>query len=243
MTPLVIVDHTGRTTHEERMKVAAAMQRQIREQFGLTYPKGYGVSALVRAATEDTPAQEWEWPIGLFSHPDEPGDLGYHGKFFAKVFPLLSPETPWSSIASHEALELIRNFACNAIVQNYLGDFMADEPCDAVERDLYQIDGIWLSNFVLPAWYEEPKPNARYDWLGLCKQPLEVRDGGYSQTWDQDRGWTMATKGELSSYRKAILDLGISRHHSRSAKYHAPEKIVIVDEPPPLPPPPVPSQT
>ncbi len=52
---------------------------------------------------------------------------------------------------------------------------------DAVEQTSYVIDGVKVSNFCLPPFFE-PVANlqgVKLDWMGLCKQPLEILPGGY----------------------------------------------------------------
>ena len=53
--------------------------------------------------------------------------------------------------------------------------------CDAVEEDTFLVDGIEMSNFLHPAWFEPFKhpPGTKFDHLGLLKKPFTLRKGGY----------------------------------------------------------------
>jgi len=75
--------------------------------------------------------------------------------------------------------------------------YVAAETCDAVENDTYLINGIYVSNFVLPWWFATNpitnpvtgKPSAT-DFLGLLKgQTLTLRAGGYLQYDVPGQGW------------------------------------------------------
>jgi hypothetical protein len=68
---------------------------------------------------------------------------------------------------------------------NVLGWF--SEVADPVEADFYRINGVEISDFVSPAWFNDGV-GQRYDFMGLCKQPFWIRPGGYAQYLDS-AGW------------------------------------------------------
>jgi hypothetical protein len=55
---------------------------------------------------------------------------------------------------------------------------------DPVEEDTFPVDGIEMSNFVHPAWFEPFKhpPGTKFDHLGLLKRPFSMTKGGYMIT-------------------------------------------------------------
>jgi hypothetical protein len=61
------------------------------------------------------------------------------------------------------------------------------EVADPVEADTYTWRGVKLSDFVTPAWFGDGT-GARFDFLGLCQQPLWLRPGGYATYLGPD-GW------------------------------------------------------
>lgn len=71
-----------------------------------------------------------------------------------------------------------------------------NEVADPVEADFYLVDGVKVSDFVTPAWFNDGV-GQRYDFMGLCQQPFWVRPGGYAQFLDS-LGWHMVT-----NFRKA----------------------------------------
>lgn len=224
---IVLVDHTGTVSTDELVRVAHALQRQVLEHFAPAPPTGWGIPATVRAATVEHPAHPSEWVVGLFANADQPGALGYHdetpdGLPCAKVFPLLDAGdgVAWSVTASHEILELLADPLLGVCFQSPDGRVWAGEVCDAVEADHYEIDGVAVSNFVLPSYFQPPKNVKRFDFLGLCTEPLQIRPGGYGQTLDPSRGWVSIDNG-MRAARKATSRLG------RAARRHRQPRLPI----------------
>lgn len=67
-----------------------------------------------------------------------------------------------------------------------------NEVSDPVESDSYTrpgLDGrpVKISDFVTPAWFNDGV-GGRFDFMGLCQQPIWIRPGGYAQFLAAD-GW------------------------------------------------------
>lgn len=180
----------------ELSKVANAIERQVNEHLSPSPPYGYGVDCKIRAATKAYPPKPDEWQLGLFAKPDIEDALGYHyhtdqGQPLMKVFPYLdqADDMEWSVTASHEVLETLVDPNIARCVQAPDGKFWSMEIADAVECDTYEIDGVDVSNFVLPPYFEPPVDltGLKFDYLGLIKFPFEIRPGGYGQYWAGSR--------------------------------------------------------
>jgi len=223
---VVVVDFGGTGVEPaEIVAYAAAQQRQINEQFAMPAPMGWGVGVqYVRAAANAKDIRPDEVVIGLFATADQPGALGYHDKTpsgmpVGHVFPPLDKAdgVPWTTTASHELTEILGDPELNDASQRPDGVFMAKEVADAVEQDTYEINGVPLSNFCLPLWYGGPASGAKYDYLGLCKAPFEIRPGGYAQSWSDDQGWTQTFAQKAPrAYRAQARPF--SRHARRQAR-------------------------
>jgi hypothetical protein len=200
--------------------IAAAITQQVQQHFALPPPYGYDISATIRAAANPHDVQPEEWVIGLLAKPDQPNALGYHdqtphGKPFIRVFPLLDAKDKESNglsvTISHEVLEALADPNCARAAQARDGTFWAYEVCDAVEATCYEISGIKVSNFVLPAYFEPVSNlhNLKLDWMGLCKQPLEILKGGYGQWFDHNKGWQQVVHPQKSprAYRQEVASL------------------------------------
>ena len=85
----------------------------------------------------------------------------------------------------------------NWCAQSPEGKLYALEVCDAVEADGlgYEIDGVLLSDFVTPGWFE-PTEADRMDFKQRVSQRLELGAGGYISVLDGAKGWTQITVGE-----------------------------------------------
>ena len=212
---IAIVDVDTGIAPAELARAASALQRQVLEHF---FPC-WGVSATVRAAALSGPARAGDWVLELRRTPTLEGALGVHqvtpsGTPLMFDFPLLDAQdgVPWTVTASHEILETLADPWLRRGVQDDDGTWWAVEICDAVEADTYAIDGVSVSNFCLPAWGEPPSATsaARYDHLGLCRRPWEVREGGYAQRYDSDtRTWQQV--GQMRPSRRALFGLGLGR--------------------------------
>ena len=129
------------------------------------------------------------WAIIFLDDADEAGALAYHdltpnGFPLSKVFvkTTIEDEGLVSVSASHELVEMLVDPAINMMC---LGpnekDFYCYETADPVEETTYKIDGIEMSNFVYPSYFEgfrKPK-STKFDHMGLVKQPFQLLKGGY----------------------------------------------------------------
>jgi len=225
---MVIADFGGTGVDTAKLPaIAAALTKQAQQHFALPPPYGYGISATIRAGSGPHDVQPDEWVIGLLSKADQPDALGYHdetpnGKPLIKVFPLLlDAQDPdgLSVTISHEVCEALADPNGARAAQSRDGKFWAYEVCDAVEATSYLIDGIKVSNFVLPPYFEPVKKltGLKLDWMGLCKHPLEILPGGYGQWFDPSKGWTMVQHAERApqKYRAELIRLGLKGRTGR----------------------------
>jgi hypothetical protein len=126
-------------------------------------------------------------PCWLQDTLDVPDALGYHdedaqGVPYIKVGNL--PGNDWRTTASHEFLELAKDTSANLWAQFDATTFVAYELADPVEGDSYDIDGIPMSNFVYPAWFDpQAQQGEKLDLLGKLSKPLTMTANGYMIVW------------------------------------------------------------
>jgi hypothetical protein len=126
-------------------------------------------------------------PAWLQDTLDVPNALGYHdedarGVTYMKIGNL--PGYDWRSTASHECLEIKGDSPANIWAQMDEKTFVAYELADPVEGDTYEIDGVPMSNFVYPAWFDpQAAPGSKFDYLGKLTKPLTMTAGGYMIVW------------------------------------------------------------
>lgn len=229
---IVIVNHPGSGADDSALpKIAAALQRQAQEHFAPFYNLTCTVGVSTPAASRLPVTTPSDWQIGLFKDADQPGALGYHdttpaGLPLAKVFPLLDAEDGPDGLSitlSHELLEMLADPWLTKCVQSSVdGKFWAYEVCDAVEADKYEIDGVPVSNFVTPAYFEPPSSRAgvKFDYLGLVRKPFEVRKGGYGQWHSASGGWHQLDAMTLAAHAgtSAFMDHGPRKYRTRTDK-------------------------
>ena len=221
---ITIINHTdGQVTDEELQRVVRAINRQIKEDF----EPYWSLSAILRLEGRSTERPETvevadmrgDAIIYLWNEADIPGALGYHfqnnrGIPFGFVFTSLANELgePWSVTLSHEALELLADPETNILVMGphpsenrYV--FHWYEMCDAVQAETYEIDGVAVSNFVLPLYFtgtrDTDEVGARNDFLGRSYagrtlSSFGINPGGYVGFFDPKIGDhdTFSIKGD-----------------------------------------------
>jgi hypothetical protein len=200
-----IVNHTnGRISDEAIHPVVRAINRQIAEDFA----PNWGMSATLRLEGRSAGRPDrvqmadlrGDAIIYLWNQTDVDDAVGYHfqnarGIPFGFVFSEIAEEIgePWSVTLSHEALELVGDPETNLLVMGPHPTAERDvfhwlEMCDAVQAETYKIDGVDVSNFVLPLYFtgtrDTDEVGARNDFLGrsydgVTLQSFGINPGGY----------------------------------------------------------------
>jgi hypothetical protein len=133
-------------------------------------------------------AKPSDWQLVYFDDADTAGALGYHdlthnGQPISKVFvkTTLKDGELVSVTACHELFEMVIDPIANLWAEAADGTEYAYEMSDPVEEDTFEVDGIAMSNFVHPAWFEPFKHPAgtKFDHLGLLTKPFSMTKGGY----------------------------------------------------------------
>jgi len=247
-----IVNHTkGKVTDEELQTAIRAINRQIAEDFVPYWSMAATLRLEGRSAAEPDSAQTADMRgdavIYLWDEVDVDGALGYHfqnnrGIPFGFVFTSIAEEIgePWSATLSHEALELIGDPETNLLVIGPHPDPAQDrevfhwfEMCDAVQAETYEIDGIKVSNFVLPLYFtgtrETDEPGARNDYLGRAYKGQALRSfginpGGYIGFFDPELGRhdTYSLRGDAMAKERYEVKLQ-AKEARRAVRYGSPE--------------------
>jgi hypothetical protein len=88
------------------------------------------------------------------------------------------------------------------------GKLYAYEMSDPVEEDTFEVDGVPMSNFVHPSWFEPFKHPAgtKFDHLGKLKKPFSMTKGGYMIIMDKKTGKVSEVFGSAKAKRFARED-------------------------------------
>ena len=85
-----------------------------------------------------------------------------------------------SSTLSHEVLEMFIDPNCNMWGNDGQGSAYSLEVCDPVEAPTYTVNGVSVSNFVTPSWFDPLAPTgAQFDKLGQLTAGFSILPGGY----------------------------------------------------------------
>jgi len=151
------------------------------------------------------------WAMVFLDDADEAGALAYHdltpeGLPLAKVFfrTTLEAGESVSVSASHELVEMLVDPAINMYANGpdlqplyaYTGSepvqavsldifgyaaMYAYESADPVEEETFKVDGVEMSDFVYPAYFEDfhEPGSTQFDHLKKLKRPYQILPGGY----------------------------------------------------------------
>lgn len=153
----------------------------------------WGYPAKLLKAKAPSPGQ---WAMVFMDDADEAGALGYHdltidGQPVSKVFvkTTLAAKEKVSVTACHELAEMLIDPGCQLWADRGNGTLYALEMSDAVEETTFTIDGITMSNFVFPSFFEPWRKagSVKFDYLGKVKQPFQTLPGGYQITMKNGR--------------------------------------------------------
>jgi hypothetical protein len=139
---------------------------------------------------------------------------------------------PWSVTLSHEAIEMVADPEANLLALGPHPDPAERrrvlhwyELCDAVEDLRYEVDGVAVSDFLLPLWFtDDDERGGRNDFLGRAVDGRPLRSfsaapGGYLGFYDPRTGrhetWFAPGDERARARRAARAALGLARRGSR----------------------------
>ena len=199
MNPTISISNRSKTVSDHDVKrVLPALQKQISKQFEPVW--GWGANLKFEAKKFDMHVIIKDTARG------GGGYLGYHIKdnipityIFAKDD--IEDSGEYTSTLSHELLEMIADPAVNLYAIGKFRDkdgkrrsgLFGLEVCDPVEANYYKIDGVTVSNFVRPEWFEpeHPKGKMKMDYLGVIDAPFMIAEGGYADVLSRGRWHTL----------------------------------------------------
>jgi len=145
----------------------------------------------VKLMTEKAPGA---WVMEFLDDADVEGAEGYHDVEsnlpHAKVFVRTTQQVGdlISVTASHELAEMLVDPTANLWVNAPDGTQWAYETADAVEENAFHVNGIPMSDFVYPAYFQPFRDGVQFDHLKLITRPFEILRGGYSTIRDPHTG-------------------------------------------------------
>lgn len=181
-TKICIVNYSSLET-DAIEKVRSALQRQVNEHFAPVW----GKTADLEIWSEGKQLESGTWWLTISADKSDTDYHAYHiinrdsvpeGRLFLES--IASDGLDWSVVASQEVLEMLANPGGNlyAMIPSRTGyDLYQKEVCEPCLRDskyVYEIDGVTVSDFVYPAWFEKysQPEKTKFDHLGKVSLPL-----------------------------------------------------------------------
>ena len=125
-----------------------------------------------------------------------------------------------SSVLSHEVLEMFVDPNCNLWANDGKGSAYSFEVCDPVETPSYTVNGVSVSNFVTPAWFDPLAPaTAQFDKLSLLTAPFSLLKGGYV-VYDTAGKEHQKFGDDFPDWRKEMKGGPLARTRRRLAQAH-----------------------
>lgn len=205
-----VINHSnGIVSDSQAQKAINAVNRQIAEDFEPYWSMGARLRLDGRTVDQPnkitTPDMRGDAVLYLWDDSDVPHAEGYHDTNHSGVpfsFVFVHPgNSGWTVTLSHEALEMVADPDVNLLVAGPHPDdpenrvaLFAYEVADAVQADTYEIEGIKVSNFVLPLYFTaENEYEGRNDFLGKKHNgktltSFGVNPRGYMPYFDLDGG-------------------------------------------------------
>jgi hypothetical protein len=224
-------------------QLVAVLSKQVEQHFVPVW--GYPAELYATDKPKST-----DWQVIFLDDADAANALGYHdltkdGQPISKVFvkTTIAAGQKVSTTASHELMEMMIDPGAQLWAQNTDGRFYAYEMCDAVEDEEYLIDGIAVSDFVYPSFFESwhvPR-SVQFDYLQKISQPFQTLQNGYQIVSDgqsmreifgslaKHRDFTTLEVRALhrSEYRKAMMQNRSSQAPSTSASSESAHAAVL----------------
>jgi len=168
-----------------------------------------------------------KWAMVFLDDADHAHSLAYHdltpdGFPQAKVFvkTTLKNKELVSVSATHELVEMLVDPAINLVTMPLHSKVVYGyESADPVEELTFRVNGIPMTNFVYPTYFESfHKPGSvRFDHLNQIKKPFEIHHGGYLGVY-QNGKWSQIFGSAAKKKRFAREDRRGHRSERRASK-------------------------
>jgi hypothetical protein len=200
MIEILVYNQTTVLTDAQVQAVIPALQTQLDRDLCPAWQLGQHKLVFV---PKTQAALKGQWQFLFLDNTSDASALGYHDQTangdpvaYIGVQATIDDSGTWSVTASHELCEMCVNPNLNDSEYNDKQNRVdIREVCDAVESDSlgYEIDGVLVSDFVLPGWFNaDVTPVAPLSFGGHVTQPFELAPGGYISFLDLTKpsaGW------------------------------------------------------
>lgn len=181
---VALVDRSGTIDASELAEVAGALNEQVQADLA----PAWKVAATVGAYPSPP---HGTWAIELHETIEVEGAAGFHSNKFGQPYAQVAlSDGDWTVTASHELVEMLVDSSGSRLhtasaPKGWKGKssrvWYLWEPADPCEEVRYEVGGVLMSDFVLPAFYRSSPRGAlaAYSHTGAVTEPLQILEGGY----------------------------------------------------------------
>jgi hypothetical protein len=210
---IAIVNESTVLKDGEIQAAIPSLQKQVTRDLAPVW----GVTAAITFVPQGQQPASDAWWLAILDNSDQAGTLGYHdlsnngmplGKVFAKGD--IDKGLKWTVTMGHELLELLVDPAINLTVISQPeasgGKLYPCEICDPCEDEKYgyDIDGVTVSDFVFPSWFQPfSKLGTQFDFQNHIQKAFQVLPGGFIGVYElgSGSGWhQISAQNEPPSY-------------------------------------------
>jgi hypothetical protein len=165
------------------------------------------------------------WAMMFLDDADAQDALAYHdltpdGFPLSKVFvrTIRDAGESLSVSASHELVEMLVDPGINLYSTGPDDKAVyAYESADPVEALSFDVNGVQMSDFVYPSYFEvfRKAGSTKFDYMGKVKRPFQILSGGYQIILKNGKWQTLSSKS-----KKAALQREDRRQHRSEARRH-----------------------
>jgi hypothetical protein len=200
---VAVLNRSTMVTDDEVKTAVAALQTQIHRDFA----PAWGIDAELAFVAKDSEPAPGSWWLVVEDNSEFAGAVAYHTltseglpRVKISVANAKQANWEWTMAASHDLMERLANPMLNLTVfvaadNGTSGKLYVREICDPVSSPeyTYKIDGVVVSNFVFPSWFESfrKKGSSQFDYGNYLTSPFELGAGAYMTTFDvrDGSGW------------------------------------------------------
>jgi len=227
-----VINESTVLTDAQVQAFVPALQQQVSQDAGPVWNFDAKLVFVPKGGTPDPTT----WWLVILDDSDQAGALGYHeltstglpiGKVFAKTD--IQDNLQTSVTASHELLEMLGDPDINLTVLNETNTKLyMRELCDAPEDDslAYAINGVLVSDFCLPSWFQDGVSAPSYSFKGNLPGPFQLATGGYIGELDvaAPNGWQQITAEADPGLSRLRKSMNAKKRHTRRERRAIPRK-------------------
>lgn len=223
-TPRIVLFSRAKTPLDPPLgRLIAALRKFLRDEFVPVW----GTPAIL---TRGRGFVRGAWAIGIFETSRDASLDGFHdltpdGLPFARVYQrnIRRDQSTLGECVSHELAEMLIDPTVNLGAEKSDRVFYDCEVADPVEETPFLVNGVPMTNFVYPAWFEAWRDagSTQFDHGGKLQRPFQILRTGYAR---QFRGGKWKEVG--SSHQKAArFEADDRASHRRGLRSGRPRKL------------------